>query len=131
MTQSIAHAARAVLLTADPAAKVRIARAMARAWRRGLVRHDFDAPMPDMPARPAEPELLPPNQMPKRGRGGSERGRIALLHALAHIEFVAIDLAFDMAGRFGAGLPRGFVDDWIGVGADEAMHFAQIGRAHV
>src|SRR3546814_2276042 len=64
MTQSIAHAARAVLLTADPAAKVRIARAMARAWRRGLVRHDFDAPMPDMPARPAEPELLPPNQMP-------------------------------------------------------------------
>src|SRR3546814_2193946 len=77
MTQSIAHAARAVLLTADPAAKVRIARAMARAWRRGLVRHDFDAPMPDMPARPAEPELLPPNQMPKRGRGGSERGRIA------------------------------------------------------
>src|SRR3546814_20332420 len=45
---------------------------------RSLVRHDFDAPMPDMPARPAEPELLPPNQMPKRGRGGSERGRIAL-----------------------------------------------------
>src|SRR3546814_13995760 len=102
MTQSIAHAARAVLLTADPAAKVRIARAMARAWRRGLVRHDFDAPMPDMPARPAEPELLPPNQMPKRGRGGPERGRIALLHALAHIEFVPIDLAFDMGGRFRA-----------------------------
>src|SRR3546814_3017303 len=66
--------------------------------------------------------------MPKRGRGGSERGRIALLHALAHIEFVAIDLAFDMAGRFGAGLPRGFVDDWIGVGADEAMHFALLDR---
>src|SRR3546814_5601254 len=66
--------------------------------------------------------------MPKRGRGGSERGRIALLHALAHIEFVAIDLAFDMAGPFGAGLPRGFVDDWIGVGADQAMPFALLAR---
>ena len=43
--------------------------------------------------------------MPKRGKAGSERSRIAMLHALAHIEFGAIDLAFDMAGRFGAGLP--------------------------
>ncbi|HVI99569.1 MAG TPA: ferritin-like domain-containing protein [Sphingomonas sp.] len=128
MTRSIADAARAVLLTAEPAAKVRIARETARAWRRGQLDHRFDAAMPDAPARPAEPELLPPNRMPKRGRGGSERGRIALLHALAHIEFVAIDLAFDMAGRFGAGFPRAFVDDWIGVGADEAMHFALLDR---
>jgi uncharacterized ferritin-like protein (DUF455 family) len=66
--------------------------------------------------------------MPKRGRGGSERGRIAMLHALAHIEFGAIDLTFDMAGRFGAGFPRAFVDDWIGVGADEAMHFSLLDR---
>jgi uncharacterized ferritin-like protein (DUF455 family) len=66
--------------------------------------------------------------MPKRGRGGSERGRIAMLHALAHIEFSAIDLAFDLAGRFGAGFPSGFVDDWFGVGADEAMHFALLDR---
>ena len=51
-----------------------------------------------------------------------------MLHALAHIEFGAIDLAFDMAGRFGAGLPRAFVDDWLGVGADEAMHFALLDR---
>ena len=77
---------------------------------------------------PARPELLPPNAMPKRGKAGSERSRIAMLHALAHIEFGAIDLAFDMAGRFGAGLPRGFVDDWLGVGADEAMHFALLDR---
>jgi uncharacterized ferritin-like protein (DUF455 family) len=66
--------------------------------------------------------------MPKRGRGGSERGRIAMLHALAHIEFSAIDLAFDLVGRFGARFPGGFVDDWIGVGADEAMHFALLDR---
>ena len=66
--------------------------------------------------------------MPKRGRGGSDRSRIALLHALAHIEFGAIDLAFDMAGRFGADFPRSFVDDWLSVGADEAMHFALLDR---
>ena len=51
-----------------------------------------------------------------------------MLHALAHIEFAAIDLAFDMAGRFGSGFPHEFVDDWISVGADEAMHFALLDR---
>ncbi len=66
--------------------------------------------------------------MPKRGRGGSDRNRLAMLHALAHIEYGAIDLAFDMVGRFGALFPRAFVDDWIGVGADEAMHFALLDR---
>ena len=100
----------------------------ARAWRRGILSHTFDVAMPDRPARPAHPELLPPSQMPRRGKGGSARGRIALLHALAHIEFVAIDLAFDMAGRFGAAFPRDFTDDWIAVGADEAMHFALLDR---
>jgi len=128
LPETLAGACRAVLLTADPAAKVRLARATARAWRRGRLAHRFDTAMPDAPARPDRPELLPPNRMPKRGRGGSERGRIALLHALAHIEFSAIDLAFDAAGRFGGLFPRRFVDDWIGVGADEAMHFAILDR---
>ena len=84
--------------------------------------------MPDRPARPDRPVLLPPNAMPKRGRGQSLRGRIALLHALAHIEFVAIDLALDMAGRFGGEMDRTFVSDWLGVAADEAMHFALLTR---
>jgi uncharacterized ferritin-like protein (DUF455 family) len=123
-----AAACRAVLLAAEPGAKVRVARVAARAWRRGALAHQFDLAMPDHPARPARPELLPPGRMPKRRKGGSARGRVALLHALAHIEFVAIDLAFDMAGRFGAGFPEAFVDDWIGVGADEAMHFALLDR---
>jgi uncharacterized ferritin-like protein (DUF455 family) len=125
---SVAEACRAVLTAAEPLAKVKAARAAARAWRRGMLEHRFDTDMPDEPARPARPELLPPNRMPRRGRGGSDRGRLALIHALAHIEFVAIDLAFDAAGRFGAGFPRRFVDDWIGVGADEAMHFAVLDR---
>jgi uncharacterized ferritin-like protein (DUF455 family) len=117
-----------VLLAAQPLDKVRAARAAARAWRRGKLEHRFDVDMPDRPARPPGPELVPPSHMPKRGRGGSERGRIAMLHALAHIEFAAIDLAFDLVGRFGAAFPRAFVDDWVGVGADEAMHFALLDR---
>lgn len=107
---------------------MRRARAAARAWRRGELAHAFDVAMPDRPARPAEPELLAPSQMPRRGKGGSERGRIAMLHALAHIEFVAIDLAFDLVGRFGGAFPREFADDWLAVGADEAMHFALLDR---
>ena len=126
--QTLGEAARAVLLTADPHDKRRAARGLARAWRRGQLEHRCDTPMPDQPAWPAEPELLAPNRMPKRGKGGSERGRIALLHALAHIEFVAIDLAVDLVGRFGGEFPRAFVDDWIGVAADEAMHFALLDR---
>ena len=125
---SLGEAARAVLLTADPHDKRCAARSMARAWRRGMLEHRCDTPMPDQPAWPAAPELLAPTRMPRRGKGGSERGRIALLHALAHIEFVAIDLAVDLIGRFGSEFPREFVDDWIGVAADEAMHFALLDR---
>jgi uncharacterized ferritin-like protein (DUF455 family) len=125
---TLAAACRAVLLAGDPRTKVMLARAVARHWRRGELLHRFDVAMPDEPARPAAPELLPPNRMPRRGKGGSERGRVALLHALAHIEFSAIDLAFDVAGRFGAQFPRRFADDWLSVGADEAMHFAILDR---
>lgn len=125
---SIARACRDILKTAEPRAKLKLARATARAWRRGRLAWRFDVPMPDAPARPARPELLPPSRMPKRGKAGSERGRIALLHALAHIEYSAIDLAFDLVGRFGDSFPCAFADDWVGVGADEAMHFALLER---
>ena len=125
---TLAAACRAVLLAADPYTKVRTARAAARAWRRGELTHAFDTSMPDRPARPERPELLPASRMPKRGKGGSERGRVAMLHALAHIEFGAIDLAFDIVGRFGDQFPRAFADDWIAVGADEAMHFVLLDR---
>lgn len=111
--RSIARACRSVLEAAAPMDKVKAARAAARDWRLGRLAPAFDVAMPDRPARPDRPELLPPNRMPKRGKGGSERGRIALIHALAHIEFAAIDLAFDAVGRFGAQFPRGFTDDWM------------------
>ena len=125
---SIASAIRAALLTADPRAKCFATRQLVRDWRRGNLAFQFDAEMPDEPARPDAPELLPPNRMPKRGKFGSERARIALWHSLAHIEFVAIDLALDMAGRFGEEMGAEFVDDFLDVAADEAMHFALLAR---
>ena len=80
---------------------------------------------PSRPARPLRPLLLPPRDMPKRRNFGSPTGRLALLHALAHIELNAIDLAWDIVARFaGADLPREFYDDWVGVAAEEAEHFA-------
>ena len=128
MPQTVAAAIRAALLTAEPRAKCFATREVARAWRRGDLAFAFDVAMPDEPARPARPELLAPSQMPKRGKFGSERARIALWHSLAHIEFVAIDLALDMAGRFGAEMGEGFVSDFLAVAADEAMHFALLAR---
>ena len=124
----VGAAIRAAMLTADPRAKAMAARAVARDWGLGRLSPDCTTEMPDCPARPALPELLHPNKMPRRGRGGSERGRIALLHSIAHIEFVAIDLALDMAGRFGGDRGAGFITDWLSVAADEAMHFALIDR---
>lgn len=128
MGTSVAQAIRAALLEREAHAKAMAARKVARDWRLGRLAFAFDVAMPDVPGRPDAPELLPPARMPKRGKGGSERGRIALWHSLAHIEFVAIDLALDMAGRFGRELDKGFVGDFLSVAADEAMHFALLDR---
>lgn len=125
---TVARAIRAALDTPEPRAKCFAARDVARRWRRGALAWNFDVAMPDSPAWPDAPELLPPNRMPKRGKGGSERARIALWHSLAHIEFVAIDLALDMAGRFGEAMGEEFVGDFLSVAADEAMHFALLAR---
>ena len=125
---TVAAAIRAALLTADPRAKVMATRKAARDWRLGRLAFAFETAMPHEPARPARPELLLPRDMPRRRKGGSERGRIALWHSIAHIEFVAIDLALDMAGRFGAEMGAPFVSDFLAVAADEALHFAVIER---
>jgi uncharacterized ferritin-like protein (DUF455 family) len=117
-TPSVGAAIQRALLACDPYAKVRLTRQVARDWRLGRLSFAFED----------RPELLPPNRMPKRGKAGSERGRLALWHALAHIEFVAIDLALDMAGRFGAEMGPAFVGDFLRVAGDEAIHFALIDR---
>ncbi|MCA8887397.1 MAG: ferritin-like domain-containing protein [Parvularculaceae bacterium] len=133
MTDDAFSLATRVLSAADPQCKCNLATTAlaalndAGADRLAAACRDWPTP-PDRPARPAKPELLPPAQAPRRRLGG-ERGRIALLHAIAHIEFNAIDLAFDMAARFAGEIHQSgldaaaFVADWFAVGADEARHF--------
>jgi uncharacterized ferritin-like protein (DUF455 family) len=84
--------------------------------------HGTPASPPDRPARPARPELRLPRDMPKRRAGGFVASRVALLHALAHIELNAIDLAWDLIARFASPGP-GFHDDWVRVADEEATHF--------
>ncbi|HEY9538416.1 MAG TPA: ferritin-like domain-containing protein, partial [Kiloniellaceae bacterium] len=72
----------------------------------------------------ARPELKRPTEVPKRKINRGTAGRGALLHALAHIELNAIDLAADIVARFTAeALPRGFYDDWLTVADEEGKHY--------
>lgn len=123
------EAALEVLASATPCAKARAARRAAALSGNLPAGPGAGWPAcPRRPARPQEPRLVPPGDVPRR-RPGSPAGRVALLHALAHIEFNAIDLAFDMALRFApqiaeAGLDwRAFIADWAHIGDDEARHF--------
>jgi uncharacterized ferritin-like protein (DUF455 family) len=119
----LAAGAVAVLATADPAAKASASRRLAKIWRSGAIEIGNAKP-PSRPARPNRPLLRLPNEMPKRRAYGSSAGRTALLHAIAHIELNAIDLAWDIVARpWKEALPRAFFDDWVGVAADEALHF--------
>lgn len=87
------------------------------------VHWDVSAPVipVDQPGRPLQPELVEPSQV-KRRRLGTEQGRAALIHAIAHIEFNAINLALDAAGRF-RDMPKQYYFDWLSVAVDEAKHF--------
>jgi uncharacterized ferritin-like protein (DUF455 family) len=118
----------AILATADPAAKASATRRLAEFWRAGALGIGHAVP-PPRPARPERPLLRSPKEMPRRRAFGSPTGRIALLHALAHIELNAIDLAWDIVARFsGETLPREFFDDWAGVASEEALHFELLVR---
>ncbi len=114
-----------VLATSNADDKARAARQLAETWRAGKVAFLKEAMPPERPARPDRPTLCRPGDMPRRKAGGSIEKRVALLHALAHIELNAIDLAWDLIARFGqAGLPTAFFDDWVRVGDEEALHFS-------
>jgi uncharacterized ferritin-like protein (DUF455 family) len=76
------------------------------------------------PGRPSRPSLVAPRRLPQRGLG-TVSGRAALIHAVAHIEFNAINLAWDAVYRF-RDLPPDYYRDWIGVAVDEARHFRML-----
>ncbi len=92
----------------------------------GWFRWDRDDPVLSItpPGRPSRPELVAPTAVPRR-RLGSEEGRSALVHAVAHIEFNAINLALDAVCRF-RGMPDQYYLDWISVAEDEVRHFQML-----
>ena len=110
------------LRLADPRAKAAAARALADALTPAGIDPDWAADEPPgLPGRPAAPRLVPPKAVPARSPH-TPAGRAALLHAIAHIEFNAINLALDAVWRF-PGLPAAFYRDWLRVAAEEALHF--------
>jgi uncharacterized ferritin-like protein (DUF455 family) len=127
VTETLSEMALDVLTTADGREKTARARAHAARWQAA---RSAGAPLavgranpPLQPARPARPELLSPRDVPRR-RPGTPEGRIALLHAVAHIELNAVDLHWDVIARFSSTpMPVGFYDDWVRAGDEEAKHF--------
>lgn len=136
--KSLFAVAEECLACVEPLVKVALTRAAfadLRAGRLSLV-DDGVAPQPiAAPGRPERPRLVLPRDVPQRGLG-SDEGRAALIHAIAHIEFNAINLAWDAVYRF-RGMPDDYYRDWTSVANDEARHFtmlsarlAQLGHAY-
>lgn len=120
-------AAKRCLDATDPAQKLRLTHETWSALRAGSLRANPASPAADpisAPGRPARPTLVAARQVPHRGLG-SEQGRAALVHAIAHIEFNAINLAWDAVYRF-RGKPDGYYRDWASCANDEARHFAML-----
>lgn len=117
------RAAAMVLAESDPARKCRMAAALRveSSGKARLITPAWIGVAPDQPGRPVRPQLVHPARVPKRGLG-TPAGRAALLHALCHIEFNAVNLALDAIVRF-AGLPETFYLDWLQVAEEEARHF--------
>ena len=124
--ESLFAAAAACLACDEIAAKLSLTHAAARdfeAGRLGLGGTSSVAPIA-APGRPQRPRLVAPRELAQRGLGSVE-GRAALVHAVAHIEFNAINLAWDAVYRF-RGMPERYYADWVRVADDEARHFEMI-----
>ena len=138
MVNGLFEAAKCCLDCAEPETKVALTRHAFEALSDGVLMLADDGALPasiTAPGRPARPRLVMPRDVPQRGLGSGE-GRAALVHAVAHIEFNAINLAWDAVYRF-RGMPDDYYRDWTGVAHDEARHFtmlaarlAQLGHAY-
>lgn len=127
--QDLFAAAHRCLMAAEPGQKVALANELASDYRAGQLQvsnHTADVQPIAAPGRPVLPRLIEPRKLPQRGLG-SEEGRAALVHAIAHIEFNAINLACDAIYRF-RGMPDAYHADWVGIAEDEARHFQMLDR---
>ncbi|PHS27758.1 MAG: rhamnosyltransferase [Robiginitomaculum sp.] len=134
MENNLLSRAVTLLHLADPVKKAERTCQLARDWqnRKLVLDPDKASPVPpEQPGRPANLEQVAPGAVPKR-RVGTAEGRIALLHAIAHIELNAIDLALDMLARFtsdpvlSAPDRLDFATDWLVIASEEAQHFTLI-----
>lgn len=119
------------LLETDPSAKVVAVAALAHACDEGQVQVDCALlldPAAPIPGRPERPELVPPRLVGRRSMVTNE-GRAMLIHALAHIEFNAVNLALDAIWRY-PGMPEAYYADWLRVAKEEAVHFSLL-AAHL
>jgi len=130
--KELRRGALASLAVGDCATKLLAVQHLQQAWRNGTLALDDVAALScqglALPGRPTQPLLVPPLQVKTRSMRTPE-GRAALIHALAHIEFNAINLALDAIWRFAA-MPRAYYEDWLRVAAEEAYHFSLL-AAHL
>ncbi len=124
MLTELRQAALACLAEPDAVVKADMTRKLAAAWQHGEVGLDAEQVLTasmSIPGRPDKPDLVAPKLLKRRAMTTPE-GRAALIHALAHIEFNAINLALDAVWRF-KGMPEKFYADWLQVADEEAYHF--------
>lgn len=117
------------LMCSDPAEKSRLVTQLCRDWEQDVLPLPADeGDCPALPVidagRPDRPELITHTSVPSR-KPSSAEGLAALLHAIAHIEFNAINLALDCVYRF-RGLPADFYAGWLQVAEEEAYHFGLV-----
>lgn len=114
------------LLLADPLSKVEAAYTLQWDWLAGRLNYYSLAEVTALPVpgRPQKPELVDAREVPRRNFS-SLKGRLTLVHAIAHIEFNAINLALDAVYRF-QGMPEQYYTDWIRIAAEEAKHFTML-----
>ena len=126
MKPGVFEASANCLALADPQLKCSAVSALADSVEQGEFEWDTAFPLEVIaaPGRPPRPELVDPSRVPRR-RLGSDEGRAALVHAIAHIEFNAINLALDAVYRFRE-MPNQYYLDWISVAQDEARHFLML-----
>ena len=125
---SIFDLAFEILIKDDVDQKVNLTHQVKKAWFEDKLTLEPGQAPPDRPGRPKKPELLLPKNMPRRRNAKARAARIAMLHAIAHIELNAIDLAWDLIARFGTNMPKSFIDDWVKVANDEARHFTLLNK---
>ena len=126
-TQSLQKACYQALMAQDPTEKCKLTLALSQKFNQNFLEIDHKPPEQiSVPGRPKKPKLVLPKHLKKRGIA-TQTGRNHLMHAVAHIEFNAINLALDAVYRF-ANQPRQFYVEWLRVAEEEAKHFKLVSQ---